>query len=90
MEHFYTQNTDVMVASINNEVVMMNTQTGKYFGLNETASQIWQLLSEKKTVTQLIDDLHERYDLTRESDKESINELVNQLLEHDLIHVASA
>ncbi|CAN5489354.1 hypothetical protein BH09BAC6_BH09BAC6_11770 [soil metagenome] len=51
---------------VDNEVIMMNMNTGMYVTLNETGRSIWYLLDEPKTVSQLIAALAVEYSVTPE------------------------
>ena len=45
---------DFLVSELGNEMVMMNTATGDYLGLNEVSSDIWKLLEQTTTPETII------------------------------------
>ena len=46
-----------MVSELGKEMVMMNTDTGDYLGLNKVSTKIWKLLENPITPQQIIDEL---------------------------------
>ena len=41
---------DVLASEVENEVVLLNQATGKYFTLDETGTRIWKLIVQKRAV----------------------------------------
>ena len=48
MNAIITKNSELLSSEIDNEIVMMNVETGKYYGMNSIGSEIWRLLDEPK------------------------------------------
>jgi hypothetical protein len=46
---------------VDDEVVVLDTIEGFYFGLNPTAAAVWQILDEPKTVREISDHLQELF-----------------------------
>ena len=53
-------NPEIIDSEIDDETVMMNIDTGAYFGLDSIASTIWQKLEEPLEYAALIDQLSQR------------------------------
>ncbi len=57
---------DLLSNELDGETVMMSIESGKYYGLEEIATRIWQLLETPQAVSQLCDALVAEFDVTRE------------------------
>ena len=55
---------DWVSARVEDEMIMMNVERGKYIGLTETGARIWDLLAEPRTVEDLCAELCQEYDIT--------------------------
>ena len=57
----------VLSTKIDGEAVLMNVDSGNYFTLNTVGSVIWDLLESSISVSQLQEELLERFDGDRET-----------------------
>lgn len=60
-ETIITRKTDIITADMEGEKAMMSIERGKYYGLNEVGSCIWQLLDQPVTMEELIGKLMKEY-----------------------------
>ncbi len=81
----YFQKRAIVQSKIDDETVMMDTDSGFYFGLNAVASVIWELLKEEHTLEQLVDKLMMEYTVSREQCLRETTQLLQQMLEHKVI-----
>jgi polyhydroxyalkanoate synthesis regulator phasin len=84
-ETLVKRNDEVFVNTIDDEVVMMHIQTGKYYGLDEVGSRIWEFINEKAKVSDIIEQLVQEYDVTYEECKKDVVDLLDDLQSNDLI-----
>jgi hypothetical protein len=88
-------NSKVMVAEglatadLGEEVVILQFDSGVYFGLNEVGARIWQLLQEPKSVSEIEEALVAEYDIDRESCSLDLVELLQQLTDQKLIVITN-
>ena len=82
---FIKRNNEVFASEIDDEVVMMNIQSGKYFGMDAIGSRIWQLVEEKIQVKEIIAQLLEEYNVTEEQCRNDVLEFLNELYEQNLV-----
>ena len=57
----YTRSTEPLVAEVDDEIVMLDPTSGKYFGLGDTGARIWELLAEPRTIDDLVTTLTVEY-----------------------------
>ena len=84
MEKFI-QNKAIVQSKIGEEVVMLDMESGFYFGLNSVASVIWGLMVNEISFEALIDQLMVRFEVERFLCESDTKELLDQLLEKNII-----
>jgi len=60
----YIRNEEVIEADIDGEKVMMDIDSGHYFGLDVIAVRIWQLLEQPMSLVQLVEQLTNEFEVT--------------------------
>jgi len=70
--------------------VILNTKTGKYYGLNEMGTQMWALLVEKGTLLEACRVLSDAYDVEEEQVQGDMLQLMETLVEKGLLHIEPA
>lgn len=81
----YVQSLSLMQSLIGNEVVMLDVQSGFYFGLNSVASKIWQMLEVERTVNDIVEQLIDIYDVDYDTCFADTNDLIVAMLEKNII-----
>ena len=84
MEKFI-QNKAIVQSKIGEEVVMLDMDSGFYFGLNSVASVIWRLLANEISFEALIDQLMAQFDVERSLCEADTKELLDQMVEKNII-----
>ena len=78
--------TDVVFSHIDDEVVMMNIETGEYYGLNAVASRIWEALENPITFDRLINLLMQEFDIDETTCHNDVARFLNQMAEKKLVN----
>ena len=81
----FTQNRKIIHSKIGDEVVMMDMDSGFYFGLNTIGSAIWDKLASPITAHELVDLLMMEFSVERIVCESVTHEFLNQLLERGII-----
>ncbi|EDM37299.1 hypothetical protein PBAL39_09156 [Pedobacter sp. BAL39] len=80
------RNTDsFLLSALGNEIVMMDTRNGKYIGLNQVSSDIWNYLEKGLSATELIDRLVSEYEVERGECESQTLECLNKMEQQGLI-----
>ena len=79
---------DLVAADMDGETVMINIESGKYFGLDSIGSRIWELIAAPQRVSAVVDRLTEEYVVEREQCLADILIFLNRLYSEGLIRVA--
>ena len=83
-------NENLMVADLEGEMVLLDTQSGIYFGLNAVGSRIWELASEPQFIKDIVSTLVSEYDVSEEQLEDDVLNFVNSLFQRSLVHVIAA
>ena len=77
----------VFAQEVDDEMVIMDTQSENYFGLDAIGTQIWHILVEDSSLTNLKMKILEIYDVEENVLKHDIEVLLFELLKNKLITI---
>lgn len=80
----------VLVRLLDQESVLLNLETERYFGLDETGTRMWQLVTTSPNIDAAYRELLAEYDVQPELLRENLTDLVEHLVEHGLLQVLPA
>jgi len=80
----------VLVRFLDKESVLLNIETERYFGLDETGTRMWQLVTAAPSVEVAYQELLEEYDVAPEVLRDHLTDLLARLVENGLLQVASS
>jgi len=80
----------VLVRPLDQESVLLNLETEQYFGLDETGTRMWQLLTTSPSIDTAYQELLAEYDVQPETLRENLTELLGHLVEHGLLQILPA
>jgi hypothetical protein len=79
--------TDVLVQELGGESVLLNLNGGRYFGLDEVGTRMWQLLTTSPTIEAAYRALLDEYDVDANALRSDLGQLIDRLVEHGLVEV---
>lgn len=77
----------VLVRVLDKESVLLNIETERYFGLDETGTRMWQLVTAASKIEAAYQQLLDEYDVEPELLHENLTDLVGRLVENGLLQV---
>ena len=79
----------IVFQSLQDELVLLNLQTGVYFGLNEVGARIWQLIQAHQSapLSNVRDALVDEYDVRQDRCTGDLLKLVARLEENRLLEI---
>jgi hypothetical protein len=80
----------VLVRFLDQESVLLNLQTEQYFGLDETGTRMWRLVTTSPNIDAAYQELLTEYDVQPYLLRENLTELLGHLVEHGLLQVLPA
>jgi hypothetical protein len=82
----YARRTEIVSAMLGaEEAALLSASRGKYYGLNSTASRIWELLESPRSIDELIEALQAEYEVGAEECRQHTSELVAELVAENLV-----
>jgi ABC-type transport system involved in Fe-S cluster assembly fused permease/ATPase subunit len=84
---YYIQNKEVIQSRIGDEIVMLDVESGFYFGLNSVASVIWEMMKEKVDLETMVDALMKEFDVDKSTCESDTLELLGQMAEKKIISI---
>jgi len=75
----------VLVRYLDKESVFLNLETERYFGLDETGTRMWQVLTAAPTIEAALQMLLDEFDVTPELLRANMTDLLGRLIENGLL-----
>ena len=76
---------DVVFRELDGEAVVLNLDTGVYFGLDAVGTRIWRLIEERKPLRLILDTLVEEYEAPSDRLQRDLLAFVDQLTGKGLV-----
>lgn len=70
-----------------NEAVILNLDSGIYYGLNEVGARVWELIQQPQSFSELCSILLKEYDVSAEACKQDLKHILLNLKAASLIEV---
>ncbi len=77
-----------LYSEIADEAVILDLESGVYYGLNPVGVDIWQWLQQPQTKEKLLDLILEEYEVTPEQAEQDIQSILKEMLEAKLLEVS--
>ncbi len=85
MNKKYVRKKELLSSKMDNEIVMMHPESGKYFALNPVASRIWELLETPHNLNELVEKLLREFDVSRETCNNEVSTFLKEIIEKKLV-----
>lgn len=83
-----SRSSSFLVASVHDEIVMMDLKSGRYYGLDDIGSVIWQHLEQPRRCAELVDSLVAEFDADRAVIAADVHKLLSLMAEHNVVSLA--
>lgn len=80
----------VLVRVLDRESVLLNLETEQYFGLDETGTRMWQLVTSSANIDAAFQELLAEFDVEPELLRSNLLELMSRLVDSGLLQVFPA
>jgi len=78
---------DQVSSDLAGEAVILSLQTGMYYGLDQVAAHIWELLRTPTSVADIRDTILQQFDVEPEACERDVLTFLRQLAEQGLIEI---
>lgn len=90
LETILVHSKDIFASPIDDEVVMANLKTDKYYGLNPVSTRIWQLLEEPTRLVDVCQTLMHEFDVDEATCQAEVLEFAQSLVDAEMVTIAAA
>jgi hypothetical protein len=77
-------------AQVDDGAVLLNVDTGIYYGLDQVGSRVWEIIGAGATDDSLVDQLSQEYSVDRETLRFDVATLLSELQAKGLVRIAAA
>jgi len=81
------RSTDQVSSVLDGEVVILNTNTGKYFNLNPVGSRVWEMIETPCSIESIVARILDEYSVDSVKCQHDILQLTGKLLDANLVKV---
>ena len=81
---------DVLASEVEDELVLLNQETGKYFSLDATGTRMWELIVQNGQLEQVKQAMLAEYDVEPEQLEQDLLKLVDKLVANALLQIDAA
>ena len=82
------RNDEVVEAIIDGETVMMDIESGNYYGLDLVATRIWQIIESPLAIQDICSQLLAEYDVSEKQCQQDVIDFVSEMVEARTVSVA--
>jgi len=82
--------SNVLIRFLDQESVLLNLNTERYFGLDSVGTRMWQLVTAAESIEAAYSQLIDEYDANPQILRANLSDLLDRLAENGLITVRSA
>ena len=79
------KNEAYIIKEINEDVVILNPETGDYFGINSVGAEFMRLIDGIKTLPELIDEMDKLYNVDYDTLSADLSSLADSLIENNIL-----
>ncbi|NJK56500.1 MAG: PqqD family protein [Pleurocapsa sp. SU_5_0] len=77
-----------LYSEVADEAVILDLESGVYYGLNSVGVDIWQWLQQPQTEEKLLDLVLEEYEVTPEQAEQDLQSILKEMLKVGLLEVS--
>jgi hypothetical protein len=81
------QDNEPTVAELDGGVVILSVRAGSYFGFNDVATEIWEMLAEPCRVGEIFDALSERHEVDGKTLTHDVTPFLQKLIDQGLVRI---
>ena len=88
MTRYKRNDENFLISQLGQELVLMDTKTGDYLGINAVGTHIWNLLADSKSVQELVTDLISRFEVTEAQCQAEVEHFLSDLEKRKMVSLA--
>ena len=77
-----------LISQLGTELVLMDTKSGNYLGINTVGTHIWNLLADSKSITDLVAELTSCFEVTEAQCQVEVERFLSELEQKKMVSLA--
>ncbi len=70
---------------VDGEMLVLDTENNQIHQLNDTAGLIWRMISDNSTISQIVNEVHSKYEVSQEQAHEDVIKIIDMLKSQNLL-----
>lgn len=87
LESLIKRKDGLLSSPIDDELVMMSIEKGKYYGLDEISRRIWELFEVNRSVASICEQLIEEHDVDESTCYKEVLAYIKELVDEGLVEI---
>ena len=88
MTRYNRNEGNFLISQLGSELVLMDTKSGDYLGVNVVGTQIWNLLVDSKSVTDLVAELTKQFEVSEALCLAEVEKFLSDLEKRKMVSLA--
>lgn len=78
---------NLVASEVNNNLVILSIEQGRFYGIEVVGKRIWELLSQVSAINDICDVLMDEFDVQRETCEQEVFRFLDELYRENLIEI---
>ena len=87
LDSVVTRCDEIVAGVVDADLIMMSIEYGKYYQLNPSAGQVWSLLEQPRTVTEICEMLSKDFKVTPEACEKDVLHFLDELVSRKIVTI---
>lgn len=87
LDTILVQVEDILTTPLDDELALLNLDTGKYYGMDSVSRRIWELIEQPQAVSALCEQLLTEFEVDEATCRQEVLHFLQELADADLVHV---
>jgi len=88
MTRYKRNEGNFLISQLGTELVLMDTKSGNYLGINTVGTHIWNLLADSKSITDFVTELTSRFEVTETQCQAEVERFLSELEQKKMVSLA--
>ncbi len=88
MQQKIRRSPSLVSANVNDDLVILSIDRGKYYGTQVVGKRVWALLEQPMSVSDINEQLLQQFDVDRQTCEREVRAFVEQMLAEGLVELA--
>lgn len=81
---------DILTTPLDDELALLNLDTGKYYGMDQVSRRIWELIEQPQAVSALCEQLLTEFEVDEVTCRQEVLHFLQELADANLVEVVAA